>query len=166
MDFTETETEILRRVQGTIPDTARPFAAIAEDVNQALGLDPERAVDEEDVLALVRRLKQAGAIRRFGATLRHQKAGFGANAMVAWRVDDPDEADRLGSLLAARSSVSHCYRRRTAPDWPYTLYTMVHGRSPEECLQAVEEMRSEAGVDDYAVLFSTRELKKTSMRYF
>jgi len=114
---------------------------------------------------VIRRLKELGIIRRFGATLRHQLSGFSANALVAWQVPDPD-LEQVGRRLAAYRQVSHCYARRPAPGWPYTLYSMVHGRNPEEIAGLVAEMAKEVGVDTYEVLFSDQELKKTTMRYF
>jgi len=154
-EFTEAERRILRIAQADLPDSATPYA----DMAQAAG------VTEAEVLALLARLKDSGAIRRFGATLRHQKAGYGANAMVAWYVDDEDMA-RVGEYMASRREISHCYQRINCLDWPYNLYTMVHAPSPEECRRIVDELVRESGIDDYAMLLSRKELKKTSMEYF
>ena len=127
--FTDTERAILRIVQFQLPDTLTPYADIAREVG----------TDEETVLNLLRRMKEDGSIRRFGASIKHQKT----------------------------QRISHVYFRPTsAPDWPYTLYTMVHGRSEDECLQVIEELRRETALDEYAVLDSLEELKKTSMTYF
>lgn len=153
--FSELDKAILRQVQGTLPDSATPYADIARAVGTS----------EEAVLALLTRLTESGAIRRFGATLRHQKAGYQANVMVAWRVPEAD-VDRLGPVMADRPEVSHCYRRRTCPEWPYNLYTMVHGRTPEDCRAVVEALSRDSGITDYTMLASVRELKKVSMRYF
>ena len=154
--FTETEKRILALVGGDLPDSPTPFADIAATAGCA----------EEDVLALIRRLKEQRVIRRFGATLRHQKAGYGHNAMVAWRVDDAEEALRVGEIMADRPEVSHCYVRRTCPQWKYNLYTMIHGRTPDDAAKVVQAIMNETGVTDHQVLASLRELKKTSMRYF
>lgn len=153
--FTEAERRILRMAQADLPDSATPYA----DMAAAAG------VAEAEVLELLTRLKESGAIRRFGATLRHQKAGYGANAMVAWYVDDDDMA-RVGTYMSSRREISHCYHRINCLDWPYNLYTMVHASSPEECRRIVEDLVRESGVDDYAMLLSRKELKKTSMEYF
>jgi DNA-binding Lrp family transcriptional regulator len=131
--FTDKEREILRLVQGNIPDSAE--------------------------------LREDGAIRRFGATLRHQKAGYRANVMVAWRIPEAD-AEAVGSAMAEHPMVSHCYLRPASDQWPYNLYTMVHGRSREDCLAVVDELKQRTGRDDCQMLFSTKELKKTSMTYF
>jgi DNA-binding Lrp family transcriptional regulator len=154
--FTDTEARILALAGADLPDSATPFA----DIAKAAG------ASEEEVVALLGRLKDTGVIRRFGATLRHQKAGYGHNAMVAWRVPDGADPEALGKKMAARPEISHCYLRRTYPDWPYGLYTMIHGQNPGDCLDVAEELARETGVRDYAVLKSLAELKKTSMRYF
>jgi len=118
------------------------------------------------VLNLLHRMKEDGSIRRFGASIKHQKTGWTHNAMVAWIVDEAD-SDAIGEVAAKNQRISHVYFRPTsAPDWPYTLYTMVHGRSEDECLQVIEELRRETALDEYAVLDSLEELKKTSMTYF
>lgn len=154
--FTETERAILRIVQADLPNSLTPYADIARTVG----------CTEEEVLDLLSRLKQSGAIRRFGASIKHQKTGWTHNAMVAWIVDEAD-SDAIGEVAAKNQRISHVYFRPTsAPDWPYTLYTMVHGRSEDECLQVIEELRRETALDEYAVLDSLEELKKTSMTYF
>ena len=104
-------------------------------------------------------------IRRFGATLRHQKSGFKANAMVAWRVAE-ERADQVGKIFAAFKEVSHCYHRKPARDWPYNLDTMVHAENEAECRDTASRMAAKAAIKDYELLFSREELKKTSMQYF
>ncbi|MDL2210163.1 Lrp/AsnC family transcriptional regulator [Desulfovibrio sp. OttesenSCG-928-O18] len=156
MTFTETEQAILRIVQRDLPDTLTPFADIAREVG----------TDEATVLALLCRMKEEGAIRRFGASVKHQKAGFTHNAMVAWK-PDPAHMDAAGEAAAKNRNVSHCYYRPSdAPDWPYTLYTMVHGRTEEECEAVIKELAALPHMTEYVVLSSLKELKKISMTYF
>ena len=154
--FTDTEQAILKLVQGNLPDSATPFSDIAEQVG----------VETRDVLELLQGLKQDGAIRRFGATLRHQKAGYGFNAMVAWRIDSEEEVLRVGEQLAEEEMISHCYYRKEQPGWPYNLYTMVHGKSRDHCVDGINALARKTGLEDFQILFSRKELKKTSMRYF
>lgn len=156
MDFTDTERAVLRIVQRDLPDSLTPYA----DIARAAG------IDEDFVLDLLGRMKKDGAIRRFGASVKHQKAGFTHNAMVAWIIDE-EHADAAGKAAAANRNVSHCYYRPSSePDWPYTLYTMVHGRTEQECLGVIKELTAVPHLSKYAVLRSIRECKKISMTYF
>jgi siroheme decarboxylase len=153
--LTDLEKKIIAAVQGDMPVVEEPFAQIGAQIG----------VDVDTLLDVLKDLVRRGVIRRFGATLRHQKSGFHANAMTAWQVAE-DRMDEVGSIMAAFKEVSHCYRRDPTPEWKYNLYTMIHGKSEEHCRQTAASMAAKAGVKTYALLFSRRELKKTSMKYF
>lgn len=153
--FSETEKRILAKVQGDLPDTPTPFADIAAELG----------VPESQILELLAELKESGAIRRFGATLRHQKAGYGKNAMVAWIVPR-ERLDEVGEIMAAQDEISHCYVRRTYPEWPYNVYTMIHGRDEGDVDKVVERLSRELSIADFDKLESVEELKKISMTYF
>jgi DNA-binding Lrp family transcriptional regulator len=154
--LTEKERRVLRIVQEDLPDSLTPYADMAASAG----------MEEAEVLALLRSLKAAGTIRRFGASLRHQRAGFAHNAMVAWKAAG-EEADEAGRKAAEHPLVSHAYYRPvSSPDWPYTLYTMIHARSQEECAAVVAELAARTSLEEYVVLESLRELKKISMAYF
>jgi len=155
IQFTETEEKILALAGSDLPDTEQPFKTIAEKVG----------CTEQEVLDLLVDLKQRKIIRRFGATLRHQKAGYGHNAMVAWRVPE-ERGDEVGEIFTARPEISHCYIRRTYPEWTYNFYTMIHGERPGHANEVVAELEEVTGIDDNCVLKSLKELKKTSMVYF
>jgi len=154
--FDSAEQDILRLVQGTLPDSPTPFASIARKLE----------VSEENVLALLRELKDQGIIRRFGATLRHQEAGYDCNVMVAWHVPPDRNMEEVSRIMCSRSEITHCYQRRNCPEWPFNLYTMVHGRSEEDCRQVVSGLQEQTGLQRFELLFSHQELKKTSMQYF
>jgi DNA-binding Lrp family transcriptional regulator len=154
--FTDTERAVLRIAQRDLPDSLTPYAEMARLAGTT----------EEAVIALLAGMKEDGSIRRFGASLKHQKAGFSHNAMVAWKMDEI-HADAAGTAAAENPHVSHCYYRpSSAPDWPYTLYTMIHGRSEAECESVIRQLGAIPRMTDYAVLRSLRELKKISMTYF
>ncbi|WP_147820050.1 siroheme decarboxylase subunit beta [Salidesulfovibrio onnuriiensis] len=155
MIFTETEERILALAGGDIPDHPEPFKIIAE----------QAGADEAEVIDLLTRLRDSKVIRRFGATLRHQKAGYGHNAMVAWRVPE-ERIEEVGEIFASRPEISHCYVRRTYPEWTFNFYTMIHGERPGHCAEVVTELEEATGIDDNCVLNSIKELKKTSMVYF
>ena len=154
--FTNSDRDILRIVQKNLPDSLTPYADIARMVG----------VEESDVLQLLRDMAEDGSIRRFGASLKHQKAGYAYNAMVAWIVDAA-EVDVAGKAAAGHRLISHCYYRpSSASDWPYELYTMIHGRHPDEYKEVIETLRVTTVLREYAVLESLREMKKISMTYF
>ena len=154
--FTPAEQAVLRIVQDNLPDSLTPYADMAA----------QAGMTEEAVIALLAGLKADGAIRRFGASIRHQETGWSHNAMVAWTVR-PEQAEECGRLAARHERVSHAYYRPSpAPDWPYELYTMVHGRNEEECLRVVEDIMRATPLREHAVLRSLKELKKISPTYF
>ena len=153
--LTELEKKIIAMIQGDIPVTERPYLELAEKLG----------ISEDLFIETLKGLSERGIIRRYGATLRHQKSGFTANAMVAWRVAE-ERTDEVGEKMASFTEVSHCYRRNPAPTWPYNLYTMVHATSEEECRECARKISEATGVTEYSLLFSRKELKKTSMKYF
>ncbi len=153
--LTQLEKKVVASIQGDIPITQAPYRDLAEKLE----------ISEEQFLEILKDLCKRGFIRRFGATLRHQKTGFAANAMTAWKVDET-RIDDVGEKMAAHRAVSHCYRRDPARDWPYNLYTMIHATDVEACRRIARQLSAETEVEEYQQLFSRRELKKTSMVYF
>ena len=153
--LTQLEKKVIASIQGDIPITRSPYRDLAEKLE----------ISEKEFLRILKDLCRQGVIRRFGATLRHQKTGFAANAMTAWKVDEM-RIDDVGEMMAAHRAVSHCYRRDPAHDWPYNLYTMIHATDIEACRRIARQLSAETKVKEYQQLFSRRELKKTSMVYF
>jgi DNA-binding Lrp family transcriptional regulator len=121
--------------------------------------------DEKELMRRVRIFIQRGMIRRFGAILRHQKAGYRGNAMVVWKVPEEDIRG-VSRAMVSFPAVSHCYLRLANPEWPFNLYTMVHGQSETDCRRIARQISRETGIKNYRVLFSQREHKKSSMTYF
>jgi DNA-binding Lrp family transcriptional regulator len=153
--LTDIEKKIIASIQQDIPVTERPYLEIARKLE----------IPEETLLETLRGLSARGVVRRFGATLRHQRTGYTANAMAAWRVDEK-RIDTVGRTMASFRQVSHCYRRNPTSSWPYNLYTMIHAEDENACHETARRMAQTAGVDCYVLLFSREELKKTSMVYF
>ncbi len=149
------EQKVIAAIQGDIPITSHPYRELARRIGMT----------ETEFLEILEGLRARDIIRRFGATLRHQKSGYAANAMGAWQVPE-DRIEAVGDRMATCRQISHCYRRNPNADWPYNLYTMIHAESPEACWAIAREMSRATGVEDYTLLFSLRELKKTSMTYF
>jgi len=155
MNLTDRDKRLIYFIQGDLPVVPRPFARLAEKVG----------LTEDQVIGRLKAFEKAGLIRRFGATLFHQRTGYPANVMVAWQVP-PERIEEVGQKLSSFKAVSHCYQRRTAPDWPFNLYTMVHGLSEADCRQTAARMARQVPGLPHQLLFSREELKKTSMRYF
>lgn len=154
-ELTAREKDLVRQLQADIPLTPEPFKEIAERVGMSV----------DEVLAKVDEWVTDGTIRRFGAMVRHQRLGYKANAMTAWDVPD-ERADEVGEALAAASEVSHCYQRPRADGWDYNLFAMIHGATPEDCHRVAAVLHDKVGVENYELLFSSREFKKVSMSYF
>jgi DNA-binding Lrp family transcriptional regulator len=153
--LTELEKRIIASIQKDMPVIERPYLKIAQDLG----------ISEIVLLENLKALCERGVIRRFGATLRHQRTGFKANAMVAWKVDE-NRIEDVGQKMASFAQVSHCYRRNPTEAWPYNLYTMVHAKDEQACREIARQMSHVTSVKDYSLLFSREELKKTSMVYF
>ncbi|MBI5181601.1 MAG: Lrp/AsnC family transcriptional regulator [Nitrospirae bacterium] len=155
IELTEKEKSLIRIVQGDMPITERPYKAIADSLG----------VTEEEVIAKIKEFREKGYIRRFGATLRHREAGIMANGMGIWIVSKED-VQRVGKIMASFKEVTHCYERPTFADWPYNVYTMIHGKTREDCEAIAKKISEATDIKDYKMLYSTKEFKKTSMKYF
>jgi len=129
--------------------------------------DPARQVglEVEALLAHGSDFLKTGWLRRYSAVLYHRAAGAKANVMVVWRVDE-SSADAAGARCAEVPAVSHCYLRPTGADWPYNLYTMVHGRDRQSCAAAVARIANDTGLDDRLELWTAREYKKRRVKLF
>jgi DNA-binding Lrp family transcriptional regulator len=154
-DLSPLEVEVIRVVQEDLPNVERPFAAYGAQLG----------ITEDEVLDILRSFKDRKLMRRFAAVMNHRSAGFKANAMGVWAVPD-DQLDKIGPQMAGFAAVSHCYRRPTYDDWPYSVFTMVHGRSARECEQTIEAIRTDTGVDEFCLLWSVKEYKKVRLRYY
>jgi len=153
-ELSPVERSVLNELQQELPLVPRPFT----DMAARLGMNVD------DFLAQCRSLQKRGIIRRFGASIDHHKVGFKANAMTCWATP-PDMVEAAGRKLASLREVSHCYERQTNHLWHYNLFAMIHGHTREECQAIASQVSLETGLRDYAMLFSTREFKKTRIRY-
>ncbi|CAN5641693.1 AsnC family transcriptional regulator [soil metagenome] len=154
-NVSEDDKAAVRALQEDIPLTPRPFDLWGEQIGLSYDELLNRAFD----------LQERKIMRRFSAVLYHRKAGFRANAMGVWNVPE-DRTEEVGNAFAQYQAVSHCYQRPTYEDWPYSIFSMVHGRSVEECEAVLDAMAEETGIAERESLYSTREYKKTRVRYF
>ena len=154
-NVSEDDKSAIRALQEDIPLTPRPFDLWGEQVGLTYDELLNRAFD----------LQERKIMRRFSAVLYHRKAGFRANAMGVWNVPE-ERVEEVGNAFAQYQAVSHCYQRPTYEDWPYSIFSMVHGRSVEECENLLDAMAEETGITERESLYSTREYKKTRVQYF
>lgn len=150
----DVESRVLAALQGGLPRSRTPFC----DLARAIG------ISTEELLHVLDGWSKDGTIRRFGAIVDHFQVGLGNGAMVVWRVE-PERVTQVGAVFAGFEEVSHAYERETVPGWEYNLYTMVHGTTPEAVRQTVARMSEAAGVSEYLILSTRRELKKAPPKY-
>jgi DNA-binding Lrp family transcriptional regulator len=149
--------ELVNALQGGLPLVAHPYAAMAQELGWP----------EQQVLDQLQTWLRIGVLKRFGVVVRHHELGYTANAMVVHDVPDA-LVDELGKRLGRYPGVTLCYRRpRVAPDWPYNLFCMLHGRDRSVVRQQIAELRQAFGLQGYAheVLFSRTRYKQKGAYY-
>lgn len=151
----ELDKKIIRAMQGDFPLVEEPYKLLAEQIG----------ITEEELLRRLKSYKKSGKIRKMGAVLRHRQVGYSANVLCAWLVP-PERLDEVAHGMAACPAVSHCYDRNMYPEWPYNVYTMIHAHSRGECEKIAAELAKKYGLTERKMLYSVKEWKKTSMRYF
>lgn len=149
----DSDLQLLKLAQSGVPITSQPYLEWAKTLGWS----------EEEVIRRLSDLEKEGIIRRFAATIGHRALGILANAMIAWQVPDND-VETVGLIFASFEEVTHCYERFTGPNWPYNLYTMVHSRSRDDCIKIALRLSQASGMNEYRILFSEKEYKKTSAR--
>ena len=154
-EISEWDKQVIREAQEDLPLVSRPFDPIAA----RLGLTvPE-------LFAQLDEYKERKLMRRYSAVLYHRRSGFRANAMIVWKVP-PERSEEVGMIMAENPAVTHCYERPTFPDWEYSHFTMVHAPTRDECEEIGRDIAKATGISDNLLLYSTREYKKTRVRYF
>jgi len=152
--FSEAEKKVLEVIQKGFPLSRNPFDDMAA----------QAGMNTREFLQILEKWKQDGTIRRVGAVVNQLKAGLGASAMVVWKVEER-QVEKAGKILAGFREVSHAYERETADNWPYNLYTMVHCDTIKNLENVVRKMSKDAGIIDYKILLTEKELKKVPPTY-
>ena len=155
IEVTPDDVEVIRATQGPMAVRSDAYVPAAEKLG----------VPVSEVLAKLESLRERGGLRRVAAILYHRRAGFSANGMGVWAVP-PDDILDTGKRMAAFRGISHCYQRPTYADWPYSVFTMAHGRSKEECDAVLDAIATATGIEQRATLYSSTEFKKVRMLYF
>jgi DNA-binding Lrp family transcriptional regulator len=153
--LSDRDVEVIRATQGPMEVTPVPYAAPAAKLG----------ISQEELLEQLESLRERRALRRVAAILFHRRAGFSANGMGVWRVPE-ERILELAPRMASFRGISHCYQRPTYADWPYSVFTMAHGRSKEECDAILDSIAEDTGIEDRRTLYSSTEFKKIRLRYF
>ncbi|HEY5045935.1 MAG TPA: Lrp/AsnC family transcriptional regulator [Solirubrobacteraceae bacterium] len=153
--YDELDREVIRATQGDMPVISEPYAPAAARLG----------IDTGALLAHMQGMRERGLLRRVAAILYHRRAGFSANGMGVWKVS-PEQIGELGPRMASFRGISHCYERPTYEDWPYSVFTMAHGRSKQECDAVLDAIAAQTGIHERATLYSSTEFKKVRLLYF
>jgi DNA-binding Lrp family transcriptional regulator len=155
--YDERDVAVIRALQGPMEAVERPYDAAAAELGMTT----------EELLAHLGGMVERKLLRRVAAILYHRRAGFSANGMGVWKVPE-EEIMATGSRMASFRGISHCYQRPTYEDWPYSVFTMAHGRSKEECDAVLDSIAEDCGMgpDARATLYSSTEFKKIRLHYF
>jgi DNA-binding Lrp family transcriptional regulator len=153
--YDERDIAVIRALQGDMPIVPEPYAAAARQLQ----------LTQEQLLAHLEGMQERRLLRRVAAILFRRRAGFSANGMGVWKVPD-EQIMELGPRMAAFRGISHCYQRPVYQDWPYSIFTMAHGRSKDECDAILDSIAASTGIEERATLYSSTEFKKIRLLYF
>jgi siroheme decarboxylase len=151
-NYEAADNRIIRCLHRGLPIESRPFFALAQELGTT----------EDALLGVIRSLLANGLMRRYGAVVRHEQVGYSSNVLVAWKIPE-ERVDEFEAVIQDLTEVSHGYERTSYPEWPYNVYTMIHGHSKEECLGVVERVSSAIKIKDYTSFFTKREFKKRKL---
>ena len=143
---------IIRCLHRGLAIESRPFLRPAQELRTT----------EDELLEATRSLIADGLVRRYGAVVRHAQVGYSSNVLVAWKIPE-ERIDEFEAVIQDLTEVSHGYERASYPEWPYNVYTMIHGHSKDECLGVVERISSAVKIENYCLLFTKREFKKRKL---
>ena len=152
---TEQDKDFIRELQKDMEIIDEPFVQAANNLG----------ITEDELFAKMKHYESMGVLRRFAAILRHRQVGFTANGMIVWKVPE-GRITSVGEILGSFPQVSHCYERPTYDDWPYNVFSMIHCKTHDEAHDVAKTIQNQINVDEYKILFSSREFKKTRVEYF
>ena len=152
---TEDDKDFIRELQKDMAIIDEPFVKAANNLG----------ITEDELFSKMKHYESLGVLRRFAAILRHRQVGFTANGMIVWKVPE-DRITSVGETLGSFPQVSHCYERPTYDDWPYNVFSMIHCKTHDEAYDVAKTIQNQIDVNEYKILFSSREFKKTRVEYF
>lgn len=152
---TDEDKDFIRELQKDMDIIDEPFVLAAKNLG----------ITENKLFEKIKHYENIGVMRRFAAILRHRQVGFTANGMIVWKVPE-SRIKQVGEMLGSFPQVSHCYERPTYADWPYNVFSMIHCKTQDEAYEVAKTIQDQINVDEYNILFSSREFKKTRVEYF
>jgi DNA-binding Lrp family transcriptional regulator len=155
IELSDLDVAVIKTLQGDMPVVPEPYAPAAAELG----------IGQDELLAHLESMRERKALRRVAAILFHRRAGFSANGMGVWNVPE-ERIMQIAPLMASFRGISHCYQRPTYEDWHYSVFTMAHGRSKQECDAILDSIAEESGIEDRSTLYSSTEFKKIRLLYF
>ncbi len=155
IEVTDMDRAVIVALQGDMPVVSEPYAPAAAEVG----------ITVPELLEHLESMQERKALRRVAAILFHRRAGFSANGMGVWNIPE-ERIMEFAPLMASYRGISHCYQRPTYEDWPYSVFTMAHGRSKQECDAILDSIAKETGIEDRRTLYSSTEFKKIRLLYY
>lgn len=151
----ELDKKIIKAFEENIPLTLNPYQKIAADLN----------IERKELLSRLQALKERKILKRVAAVLHHRDSGYKANGIFVCHFSEK-EINKKGMQISKLKEVSHCYQRKSYQSWPYNFYAMMHAQSKKDLENKIKDLALEYNIQEYEILYSTEELKKTSMKYF
>lgn len=146
------EKQLLSSIAHGLPLSLKPYEELSKKIN----------IGEKVIFNLIKRWLKEGIVRKFGAVPYHTSVGYKCNAMVAWKIQE-DKIKQTGRHLSSFHQISHCYQRKSLPEWEYNLYTMIHTKTRKECASLIKHISKIDGVCDHKPLYTLKEFKKAPL---
>ncbi len=156
LELTQNHYNIIKLAQNDIEIVSEPFKNIIKQLD----------INYDEFFKTLKEFKEAGVMRRFASILNHRNAGFNANAMVVWDIEEGNKGKEIGNQIAKYSAVSHCYLRPKYPNWQYNLFSMIHGKTKDDTQNVIDNIKNEIKYKSFKPLYSSREFKKVRINYF
>jgi len=143
------ENELLYEMQNAFPMIERPFEAVA----QKLG------TSEEEVLAIVQKLKNEKIIRQTSAIFDTKRLGY-TSSLVAFKVDE-EKVDTAADIINQHPGVSHNYLRNHEYNIWFTMAVAPDSKLGLE--KTIDILKEQTGAQD-AITLPTLKMFKISVK--
>ncbi|MCL5057943.1 MAG: AsnC family transcriptional regulator [Actinobacteria bacterium] len=143
MELGNLDRELLNIIQSDFPLTAEPYKNLAESLGTS----------EEEVLASLKRLIEAGTIRRLGGIFDSRRLGY-TGTLCAMNV--PQEKVALAaSVVNSFPGVTHNYLR----DHDYNMWFTLLVQDKGEISRVTKEISNRTGIDEIISLPAVKLFK-------